>query len=74
MIIRDGVLSFMEHEKRPIRAVVLGMSEKVCIKKKLTFDQAEELVMKRWANPQEGRNEKNHYYCKECDAFHTTSL
>lgn len=71
---KNGVLSFMEEEKKPVKAIVLGTNVKVCTKKKLTLDQAEVLVMKRWANPQEGKNEKNYYYCNPCDAFHTTSL
>lgn len=75
MIMKDGVLSFMENEKRPIRAVVLGADTRdICVKKKLSFEQAEILIIKRWVNPQKGKNEKNIYYCKDCDAFHTTSL
>lgn len=72
--IRDGVLSFMEEEKRPIKAIVLGTNVNVCTKKSLTLEQAQALIMERWANPKKGKNEKNYYYCKEHDSFHTTSL
>ncbi len=74
MSMENGVLSFMEKDRRPIKAIVLGTNVDVCTKKKLTQSQAEELIMKRWANFQDKKGEKHYYYCLPCDAFHTTSL
>ena len=57
-----------------MRYLVLGTTDKVCQKKKLTEEDALVIIMKRWAKPKKGKGEKNYYYCKQCDAFHTTSL
>ena len=58
-----------------MKTIVLGMGKTPCRKKKLSEQSAIAIVMKRcYTVRKNGKNEKNYYYCKECDAFHVTSL
>ena len=57
-----------------MKIIVLGTGKSPCRKRKLSEQDAIALVMKRWSIPKKGKNEKNYYYCRECDSFHTTSL
>ena len=61
--------------RKNMKTIVLGLGKSPCTKKKLSEESAIAIVMQRcYTVHKNGKNEKNYYYCKECDAFHTTSL